>query len=114
MRQYNTKDLKSNTRRATTYYSALAAIAILALGLVGLAIAGMSGSRPAEGSKSAQLAPERQYEVGDVARFVVAGGLVHQGPIVDYRLDPNNRWVYDIAFPGAVGEPRRIPHLVGG
>src|ERR687891_2237129 len=103
MRQYNSRDLKSNTRRAAGYYAVLAGIAILVLGLIGLAITERSLAQPAEGSRQAQLAPERQYEVGDVARFVVAGGLVHQGPISDYRLDSNNRWVYDIEFPADDG-----------
>ena len=99
MQQYQSRGMQSNKRRAITYYSALAAIAILVLALVGLAVAGISNAGPVEGSRQAQFEPERKYEIGDVARFVVAGGLVHQGPIIDYRLDSNNRWVYDVEFP---------------
>ena len=99
MVQYQSKDLKSNRRRATTYYLTLAGIAILVLALIGVAVTGVSLAKPAEGSRQAQLVPERKYEVGDIARFVVAGGLVHQGPIGAYRIDSNNRWVYDVEFP---------------
>src|SRR5918996_3206845 len=103
MRQYSSKDLKSNSRRAAIYYAGLAGIAILVLGLLALALTALYLPESAEGSRQAQLEPERQYEVGDVARFVVAGGLVHQGPIADYRLDSNNRWVYDVEFPADDG-----------
>jgi hypothetical protein len=104
MPQYPSREFRPNRYRSITYYLTLAVIAILVLSMIGLTLAGLSRAGSAEGSEPAQLVPERQYEIGDVARFVAAGGLVHQGPIVDYRLDPNNRWVYDIAFPGAVGE----------
>ena len=103
MHQYSSKDLKSNSRRAAIYYLALGAIGMVVLGLLALALTALYLPESAEGSRQAQLEPERQYEVGDVARFVVAGGLVHQGPIADYRLDSNNRWVYDVEFPADDG-----------
>jgi hypothetical protein len=99
MLQYPSRDRTSNRYRTIAYYLMLSIIATLVLLLVSLSIKGISLV-----SGQAPPGPERKYEIGDVARFVAAGGLVHQGPIVDYRLDPNNRWVYDIAFPGAVGE----------
>ena len=42
--------------------------------------------------------PDRLYEKNDLVRWVVGGGNVHQGKIVDYQLDANNKWVYDISY----------------
>ena len=99
MPQYPSREFRPNRYRSITYYLTLAGLAILVLALIGVAVTGVSLAKPAEGSRQAQLVPERKYEVGDIARFVVAGGLVHQGPIVYYRFDSNNRWVYDVEFP---------------
>jgi hypothetical protein len=44
--------------------------------------------------------PDRDYEKGFLVRWVVGGGGVHQGGIIDYHLDANNKWVYDIAYGG--------------
>src|SRR5918996_1910745 len=95
--------MKSNTRRASIYYSILFGIAVLVLGLIGIAIAGLTQTNSAEGGQQSQLEPLREFEIGDVARFVVGGGDVHQGPIIDYRLDENNQWVYDVEFAATNG-----------
>ena len=94
MPQYPSRDMPSNRYRTIAYYLMLSIIATLVLSLVALSIKGISLV-----SGQAPPGPEREFEIGDIARFVVAGGLVHQGPIVDYRLDSNNRWVYDVEFP---------------
>jgi hypothetical protein len=103
MPQYPSREFRSNRYRSISYCLTLAGLAILVLALIGVAVTGVSLPESAEGSRQAQLEPERKYEIGDVARFVVAGGLVHQGPIGAYRLDSNNRWVYDVEFPAADG-----------
>jgi hypothetical protein len=42
----------------------------------------------------------RQFEVGDVVRWVSGGGWVQQGVAKDYRLDEaTKRWVYDVRRP---------------
>jgi hypothetical protein len=94
MHQYKSRDTKSNRHRTITYYSALSVIAILVLVLAALSVKGISlvsGQAPSE--------PEREFEIGDIARFVVGGGgRVHQGPILAYRLTSDNQWVYDVAY----------------
>jgi hypothetical protein len=93
MHQYQSRDTKSNRDRTITYALALAVIATLVLVLAALAVKGMS---PVSGQAPSE--PPREFEIGDIARFVVGGGAVHEGPIVAYELTSDNQWVYDVAY----------------
>src|ERR687897_2158768 len=90
--------MKPNTHKTLVYSAALAAVAAL---LTALAVVSVTGALPVSGQ--ATPTPTREFEIGDVARFVVGGGAVHQGPIVGHRLTSEKRWVYDISFPATNG-----------
>jgi hypothetical protein len=106
--------MTSNTNRGLIYYLLLTVPIALAAALGALVLLARSraegsyiptdsmGASPISGQ--VDTAPERKYEIGDVARFVVGGGAVHQGPIVAHRLTSDNQWVYDVAFPATDGD----------
>jgi hypothetical protein len=106
--------MPSNTRGTIIRYLTLSAPILLAVTLGAWALFARSGAEGADiptdsrgappTSGQVAIAPERKYEIGDVARFVVGGGAVHQGPIVAHRLTSDNQWVYDVAFPATDGD----------
>jgi hypothetical protein len=105
--------MKSNRHRATIYYLTLSIIMLVVLLLVGLAITARNWAEGSDTPTSSTgvpsinnqigTEPEREFEIGDIARFVVGGGAVHQGPIIAHQLTPDNQWVYDIRFPATSG-----------